>query len=114
MWRNPMISVPADGEAKASGVKALSMNFAALGLDPAAPRPEDSSMQAKGDLEARSTSRALPTELYSLSNWYKIPVRPKWLGTIWLVANSKNHVSSDQVSRDLGVTQKRASFMLQR
>ena len=30
------------------------MNFAALGPDSAAPWPEDSSMQAKGDLEARS------------------------------------------------------------
>jgi len=58
-----------------NGVKALSMNFAALGLDPAARRPEDPAMQAKGDLEAHHAP-TLPLELYSLSNWYKSPVRP--------------------------------------
>ena len=49
--------------------------LAALGLDPAARRPEDPAMQAKGDFERR-LPRVLRTELYSLSNWYKFPVRP--------------------------------------
>jgi transposase-like protein len=38
----------------------------------------------------------------------------KWLTAIWLVANCKNGVSSYEVARDLGVTQKTAWFMLHR
>jgi transposase-like protein len=38
----------------------------------------------------------------------------KWLPVMWLLANSKNGVSSWEVSRSLGVTQKTAWFMLQR
>lgn len=38
----------------------------------------------------------------------------KWLPCIWLLANSKNSVSSCEVARALGVTQKTAWFMLHR
>ncbi len=38
----------------------------------------------------------------------------KWLCTIWLIANAKNGVSSYEVSRSIGVTQKTGWFMLQR
>jgi transposase-like protein len=38
----------------------------------------------------------------------------KWLPALWLLVNCKNGVSSYEVSRDLGVTQKTAWFMLQR
>ena len=38
----------------------------------------------------------------------------KWLLAIWLLGNCKNGVSSYEVSRDLGVTQKTAWFMLHR
>lgn len=38
----------------------------------------------------------------------------KWLATIWLIANAKNGVSSYEVHRAIGVTQKTAWFMLQR
>jgi len=38
----------------------------------------------------------------------------KWLPVVWLIANCKNGVSSYEVARDLGVTQKTAWFMLQR
>lgn len=38
----------------------------------------------------------------------------RWLPALWLVANCKNGVSSCEVARDLGVTQKTAWFMLQR
>ncbi len=38
----------------------------------------------------------------------------KWLATIWMLANCKNGVSSYEVSRAIGVTQKSAWFMLQR
>lgn len=42
-----------------------------------------------------------------------IPLK-KWMAAIWLLANAKNGVSSYEVSRSLGVTQKTAWFMLAR
>lgn len=38
----------------------------------------------------------------------------KWLPAIWLAANSKNGISSHELSRSLGITQKSAWFMLHR
>lgn len=38
----------------------------------------------------------------------------KWLPAIWLIANSKNGISSHELGRALGVTQKSTWFMLHR
>lgn len=38
----------------------------------------------------------------------------KWLTALWLIVNCKNGVSSHEVARDLGITQKSAWFMLHR
>lgn len=38
----------------------------------------------------------------------------KWLAAIWLIANSKNGISSHELSRSIGVTQKSGWFLLQR
>ena len=38
----------------------------------------------------------------------------KWMTAAWLIANCKNGVSSYEIARDLGVTQKTAWFMLSR
>lgn len=38
----------------------------------------------------------------------------KWLPAIWLSANSKNGISSHELARSLGITQKSAWFMLHR
>ena len=38
----------------------------------------------------------------------------KWLPCVWLIANAKNGISSHEIARSLGVTQKTAWFMLQR
>ena len=38
----------------------------------------------------------------------------KWLPAFWLLSNSKNSISSYELSRSLGVTQKSAWFMIQR
>jgi transposase-like protein len=38
----------------------------------------------------------------------------KWLPCLWLIANAKNGISSYEISRALGVTQKTAWFMLHR
>lgn len=38
----------------------------------------------------------------------------KWLSAVWLITNAKNGVSSYEIHRSIGVTQKTAWFMLQR
>lgn len=38
----------------------------------------------------------------------------KWLPVVWMIANCKNGVSSHEIARAIGVTQKTAWFMLQR
>src|SRR5436309_11431680 len=38
----------------------------------------------------------------------------KWLPAVWLAANSKNGISSHELGRTLGITQKSAWFMLHR
>ena len=38
----------------------------------------------------------------------------KWLVTLWMLVNCKNGVSSYEIARNIGVTQKSAWFMLQR
>ena len=38
----------------------------------------------------------------------------KWLPAVWLIANSKNGISSHELGRSLGITQKSAWFMLHR
>src|SRR5688572_13091938 len=38
----------------------------------------------------------------------------KWLAAIWMIANCKNGVSSYEIGREIGVTQKTAWFMLHR
>jgi transposase-like protein len=38
----------------------------------------------------------------------------KWLPVVWMIANAKNGISSHEVGRAIGVTQKSAWFMLQR
>src|SRR5437870_6705925 len=42
-----------------------------------------------------------------------IPLQ-KWLPAVWVIVNCKNGISSYEVARDLGVTQKTAWFMLHR
>ncbi len=38
----------------------------------------------------------------------------KWLSAVWMIANAKNGVSSCEIARSIGVTQKTAWFMLHR
>jgi len=38
----------------------------------------------------------------------------KWLAAVWMIANAKNGISSCEISRSIGVTQKTAWFMLHR
>jgi hypothetical protein len=38
----------------------------------------------------------------------------KWLSAVWIITSAKNDVSSCEIARSLGVTQKTAWFMLHR
>src|ERR1700761_3661893 len=38
----------------------------------------------------------------------------KWLPAVWMIANSRNGVSSHELARSLGITQKSAWFVLHR
>jgi transposase-like protein len=38
----------------------------------------------------------------------------KWIAAVWLIANAKNGISSHEVARSIGVTQKTAWFMMHR
>src|SRR6267378_5523260 len=38
----------------------------------------------------------------------------KWLAALWMLVNCKNGISSYEIARDLGITQKSAWFVLQR
>src|SRR5205085_386262 len=38
----------------------------------------------------------------------------KWLAAIWMIANAKNGISSYEIHRGIGITQKSAWFMLHR
>jgi transposase-like protein len=49
----------------------------------------------------------------TVMNESAIPLE-KWLPVMWLIANCKNGVSSCEIARDMGVTQKTAWFMLHR
>jgi len=59
-----------------------------------------------------------PKQKFSLKNGTVFEDSPigleKWLPASWLLSNCKNGISSYELARDLGVTQKTAWFMLQR
>jgi transposase-like protein len=38
----------------------------------------------------------------------------KWLSAVWMIANAKNGISSCEIARSIGVTQKTAWFILHR
>src|ERR1017187_2544774 len=54
----------------------------------------------------------------SCSTGFVMPCRPAalpiWMAAIWLISNAKNGVSSMELHRSIGVTQKTAWFMLHR
>src|SRR5947209_1128479 len=68
---------------------------------------------------AGSTDTPLPepATLLEAIRYYSdldIATKDKWLPAMWMIANDRNGVSSWQLHRALGVTQKTAWFMLQR
>jgi transposase-like protein len=63
--------------------------------------------------KCRSCRRQFSVKVESIFEDSPLPLR-KWLPALWLLSNCKNGVSSHELARTLGVTQKTAWFMLQR
>lgn len=61
----------------------------------------------------KNTGKYFNVKTNTLFDNTKIELR-KWFAAIWLVTSHKKGISSLQLSRDIGVTQKTAWFMLQR
>jgi transposase-like protein len=62
---------------------------------------------------ATKCRRQFSVKVGTLLNESPIPLN-KWLAAMWLVANCKNGVSSYEIARDLGLTQKTTWFMMHR
>jgi len=62
---------------------------------------------------AKDCHKQFSVKTFSIFEDSAIPL-DKWLTAIWLVVNCKNGISSYEIARDLGVTQKSAWFMLHR
>src|SRR6201986_5594402 len=63
--------------------------------------------------KCRDCRRQFSVKLGTIFEDSPIPLQ-KWLPAMWLLVNCKNGVSSYEISRDLGVSQKAAWFMLHR
>lgn len=63
--------------------------------------------------KCRACKRQFSTKVGTVFEDSPLPLS-KWLPCVWLIVNAKNGVSSCEVARALGVTQKTAWFMLQR
>jgi transposase-like protein len=69
--------------------------------------------QRKWQCKSVHTHRQFSVKVGTIFEDSALPL-DKWLVAIWLVANCKNGISSYEVARNLGVTQKSAWFMLHR
>jgi transposase-like protein len=69
--------------------------------------------QGKWQCKSVHTKRQFSVKVGTIFEDSPIPL-DKWLIAIWMVANCKNGVSSYEVGRALGITQKSAWFMLHR
>ena len=69
--------------------------------------------QRKWQCKAIHDHRQFSAKVGTVMEDSAIPI-DKWLVAIWVIANCKNGVSSYEVARALGITQKSAWFMLHR
>jgi hypothetical protein len=69
--------------------------------------------QKKWQCKSKHTKRQFSAKVGTIFEDSPIPL-DKWLMAVWLITNCKNGVSSYEIARDLGVTQKSAWFMLHR
>jgi transposase-like protein len=63
--------------------------------------------------KCRVCRRQFSVKLSTIFEDSPIPLQ-KWLRTLWMLVNCRNGVSSYEISRDLGVSQKAGWFMLHR
>lgn len=70
-------------------------------------------IQARRIWACRSCRRQFSVKVGTIFEDSPLPLE-KWLPAVWLIANCKNGISSYELARGLGVTQKTAWFMLHR
>ena len=63
--------------------------------------------------KCKACKRQFSVKVGSIFEDSAIPL-DKWLAAMWMIANSKNGVSSHEMARSLGITQKSAWFLLHR
>jgi transposase-like protein len=63
--------------------------------------------------KCRDCRRQFSVKVETIFEDSPVPLQ-KWLPALWLVVNCKNGISSHELAKDLGVTQKSAWFMLHR
>lgn len=68
---------------------------------------------ANNKYRCKETGKYFNVKTQTLFDNSKVKLR-KWFLAIWLVTSHKKGISSIQLSKDIGVTQKTAWFMLQR
>jgi transposase-like protein len=83
---------------------------------PVCPRcggTEHSYLKTRRVWKCKSCKRQFSVKVGSIFEDSAIPL-DKWLAAMWMIANSKNGVSSHEMARSLGITQKSAWFLLHR
>jgi transposase-like protein len=70
-------------------------------------------LKARKIWQCRSCRRQFSVKVGTIFEDSQLPLA-KWFAAMWMVANAKNGISSYEVHRALGVTQKTAWFMLHR
>jgi transposase-like protein len=77
------------------------------------PRERQHWLRTQRRWQCRECGRQYSVKLNTIFEDSAIPLT-KWLPAIWLLANCKNGISSYEIARSIGVTQKSAWFMLHR
>ncbi len=80
---------------------------------PACSAKEPYYLKTQKRWKCRDCRRQFSVKLGTIFEDSPIPLQ-KWMPAVWLLTNCKNGVSSWEIHRDLGVTQKSAWFMLHR
>jgi transposase-like protein len=74
---------------------------------------EHSYLKTRRVWKCKACKRQFSVKVGSIFEDSAIPL-DKWLAAIWMIANSKNGVSSHEMARSLGITQKSGWFLLHR
>jgi len=80
---------------------------------PACDRKEHYYLKSQRRWKCKECGRQFSVKLGTIFEDSPIPL-DKWLTALWMLINCKNGISSYELGRDLGVTQKSAWFMLHR